>query len=148
MVDKKMLKSEKALCQNSIDALKKDLKAVEQKIKGLIELDPVLNELFTIVKSVKGVGVVIATEVLITTNEFKDINDPKKYACYSGFAPFEHSSGKYKGKSKVSNKANKKVKALFHNGAMSAIQYCAEIKAYYNRKINEGKHHMVVVNKG
>jgi transposase len=146
MVDKKMLKSEKALCQNSIDALKKDLKAVEKKIKGLIELDPVLNELFTIVKSVKGVGVVIATEVLITTNEFKDINDPKKYACYSGFAPFEHSSGKYKGKSKVSNKANKKVKALFHNGAMSAIQHCTEIKAYYNRKINEGKHHMVVVN--
>jgi hypothetical protein len=60
--------------------------------------------------------------------------------------PARHSSGKYKGKSKVSNKANKKVKALFHNGAMSAIQHCAEIKAYYNRKINEGKHHMVVVN--
>ena len=146
IVDKKMLKSEKTLCQNSIESLKKDLRAIEQKIKELIELDPVLNELFTIVKSVKGVGPVIATEVLITTNEFKDINNPKKYACYSGFAPFEHSSGKYKGKSKTSNKANKKVKALFHNGAMAAIQHCAEIKAYYNRKIKDGKHHMVVVN--
>ena len=93
---------------------------------------PQLKELFDIVESVKGIGPVIAIEVLITTNEFKaagvpDINDPKKYTCgwrstYSGFAPFEHSSGKYKGKSKVSNKANKKVKALFHNGAMSAIQ--------------------------
>ena len=94
---------------------------------------------FDIVDSVKGIGPVIATEVLITTNEFKDISDPKKYACYSGFAPFEHSSGKYKGKLKVSNKANKKVKALFHNGAMSAIQHCKEIKEYHQRKVGEDK---------
>lgn len=84
-------------------------------------------------------------------NEFKDINDPKKYACYSGFAPFLQSSGKYKGKAKVSNKANKKVKALLHNAAMSAIQHCQEIKKYraafrYNRKIAEGKNKMLVIN--
>ena len=107
---------------------------------------PQLKELFDIVDSVKGIGPVIATEVLITTNEFKDISDPQKYACYSGFAPSEHSSGKYKGKSKVSNKANKKVKALFHNGAMSAIQHCKEIKEYYQRKVGEGKNEMLVIN--
>jgi transposase len=128
LVDKKMLNSETALCKSSMDALKEDLKAVDKKIKQLIDNDPQLKELFDIVDSVKGIGPVIATEVLITTNEFKDITDPKKYACYSGFAPFEHSSGKYKGKSKVSNKANKKVKALFHNGAMSAIQHYKELK--------------------
>jgi transposase len=107
---------------------------------------PQLKELFDIVDSVKSIGQVIATEILITTNEFKDINNPKKYACYAGFAPFEQSSGKYKGKAKVSNKANKKVKALLHNAAMSAIQHCQEIKEYYNRKIAEGKNKMLVIN--
>ena len=141
-----MLDSETSLCKSSMDALKEDLKAVDKKIKQLIDNDPHLKELFDIVDSVKGIGPVIATEVLITTNEFKDITDPKKYACYSGFAPFEHSSGKYKGKSKVSNKANKKVKALFHNGAMSAIQHCQEIKEYYQRKVSEGKNEMLVIN--
>ena len=126
--------------------MKADLKAVDKKIKQLIDQDPVLKELFDIVDSVKGIGPVIATEVLITTNEFKDITDPKKYACYSGFAPFEHSSGKYKGKSRVSNKANKKVKALFHNGSMSAIQHCKELKEYYQRKVGEGKNEMLVMN--
>ena len=149
-----------------MDAMKADLKAVDKKIKELIDQDPILKELFDIaecrpVDSVKGIGPVIATEVLITTNEFKaagdpDITDPKKYACYSGFAPFEHScgsppAGKYKGKSKVSNKANKKVKALFHNGAMSAIQHCKELKEYraanrYQRKVSEGKNEMLVIN--
>ena len=85
-VDKKMLDSEKLLCQSSIDALNKDLKSVDKKIKELIQNDPTLKELFEIIESVKGIGPVIATEVLITTNEFKDIDDPKKYACYSGFA--------------------------------------------------------------
>jgi transposase len=146
LVDKTLLKSETALCQSSINALKNDLDSVNKKIRELIDTDPQLKELFDIVDSVKGIGQVIATEILITTNEFKDINDPKKYACYSGFAPFEHSSGKYKGKSKDSNKANKKVKALFHNAAMSAIQYCQEIKEYYNRKIAEGKNKMLVIN--
>ena len=151
LVDKKTLNSETVLCQSSMDAMKADLKAVDKKIKELINQDPVLKELFDIVDSIKGIGPVIATEVLITTNEFKDITDPKKYACYSGFAPFEHSSGKYKGKSKVSNKANKKVKALFHNGAMSAIQHCKELKEYraanrYQRKVSEGKNEMLVIN--
>ncbi len=145
-VDKKTLNSEISLCQSSIDAMRADLKTVDKKIKELIDNDPDLKELFDIVDSVKGIGPVIATEILITTNEFKDINDPKKYACYSGFAPFEHSSGKYKGKSKVSNKANKKVKALFHNGAMSAIQHCKELKEYYQRKVGEGKNEMLVIN--
>ena len=95
LVDKKTLNSETVLCQSSIDAMKADLKAVDKKIKQLIDQDPVLKELFDIVDSVKGIGPVIATEVLITTNEFKDITDPKKYVCgwrstYSGFAPFEH----------------------------------------------------------
>ena len=129
-----------------MDAMKADLKAVDKKIKELINQDPVLKELFDIVDSVKGIGPVIATEVLITTNEFKDVTDPKKYAYYNGFAPFEQSSGKYKGKSRVSNKANKKVKALFHNGAMSAIQHCKELKEYYQRKGNEGKNEMLVIN--
>ena len=82
LVDKKTLNSETVRCQSSMDAMKADLKAVDKKIKELINQDPVLKELFDIVDSVKGIGPVIATEVLITTNEFKaagdpDITDPK-----------------------------------------------------------------------
>ena len=66
-VDKRMLNSEKSLCESSIDALNKDLKSVNKKIKELIQNDPQLKELFEIIESVKGIGLVIATEVLITT---------------------------------------------------------------------------------
>ena len=44
-----------------MDAMKADLKAVDKKIKELINQDPVLKELFDIVDSIKGIGPVIAT---------------------------------------------------------------------------------------
>ena len=134
------------MCKSSIESLKKDLKLVERKIQEVIKNDPYLNEIYGYIESVKAIGPVIAAEIIITTNEFKNINDPKKYACYAGFAPFAHSSGKYKGKSKVSQKANKKVKVLFHNAAMTAIRFSKEMKTYYDIKIKEGKHHLLVMN--
>ena len=61
-----------------------------------------------------GISQTTAAEMVLTTNEFKAITDPKQYACYAGVVPFEHSSGQYKGKAKVSQIANKQVKSLLH----------------------------------
>lgn len=60
--------------------------------------------------------------------------------------PARHSSGQRKGKPKVSQMANKKVKSLLHLAALSAIQHCQELKAYYERKVLEGKNKMLVIN--
>ena len=133
-------------CQNSINALKKDIESIENQIKELIENDSELNHLFEIITSVKGISKITATEIIITTNEFKDITDPKKFGCYAGCVPFEKSSGKKKGKPKVSSIANKKIKSLLHMAALSAIQHCKELKEYYLRKVAEGKNKMLVLN--
>jgi len=47
---------------------------------------------------------------------------------------------------KVSPLGHKKLKALLTNGVMSAIQYDKELKAYYERKIAEGKLKYKVLN--
>jgi transposase len=134
-------------CKNSIMGLKKDLHFTEKQIKKIILEDERLNELFNIITSVPGIGIVTATEVIVSTNEFKDIKEGKKYACYSGVAPFGYSSGtSIRGKAKVSNMANKHVKKLLHMAALSAIIYNKELKAYYERKVAEGKNKMAVVN--
>lgn len=58
--------------------------------------------------SVDGVGEVTFWEIVTTTNEFKLFACPKKYACYAGVAPFEHSSGtSIRGGTRVSPLANK-----------------------------------------
>ena len=89
--------------------------------------------------SVTGIGSVTATQIIITTNEFKDIRNPKQFACYSGVAPFPKESGMFKGKARVSPMANKKVKKLLHLSALVAITYNKDLKAYYERKVTEEK---------
>ena len=84
--------------------------------------------------------------MLVTTNNFTSFENGRQYACYSGIAPFENSSGNYLGKTKVSHLANKRIKTLLSNGANSAYKCDPEIQAYYRRKINEGKPHSLVIN--
>ena len=145
-ISKKDHTAQKMACQKTLDALTQDIKRVQAEITATIEQDPYLKELYGYVQSVKGIGPAIATELIIVTNEFKAITDPKKLACHAGVVPFVYSSGQYRGKAKTSNKANKPLKALLHNGAMSAIQHSQELKAYYVRKTAEGKNEMLVIN--
>ena len=113
----------------------------------MIALDPELNRLFNLITSVTGVGSITATEVIITTNEFKTIDCPKKYACYSGVAPFEHQSGSsIRGKTRVSSMGNKSIKKLLHMAALSACSCPGDLKQYFDRKVLEGKNKMLIIN--
>jgi transposase len=68
-------------CRASLAALKKDLQAVEKQIQQLIDSDEHLSQLFSQLTSVPGIGPVTAGELIISTNEFKDLDSPKKLAC-------------------------------------------------------------------
>jgi transposase len=134
-------------CQKTLTALEKDLAQVEASIQALIDADEHLNQLLRKITSVPGIGKVTATEMIITTNEFKDFSSAKQYACYGGIVPFEHTSGSsIPGKSRLSQKANKAIKKLLHLAAMSAIRVKGKFRDYYLRKVAEGKNKMSVLN--
>lgn len=137
-----------ALCANTISTIKDDIVKLELHIQQLWKADETLNHLMTLIMSVPGVGPITGIHILIHTNEFKAINDPRKFACYCGVAPFEYTSGSsIKKLTRVSKISNRKIKALLHSCALSARRFSPEIKAYYERKtVNEGKHQMCVMN--
>ncbi len=134
-------------CQASLKAINTDLESADKQINELIQQDDRLKELFNWITSVPGVGPTTATEVIVATDEFKAISDPKKLACHSGVAPFEHRSGSsVRGKTRVNQHARLRLKSLFHLGAMSAIRMKGELQDYYKRKVGEGKNKMSVLN--
>jgi transposase len=146
-IGKEQHKILKQTCKASIAALEKDLDLINQKIESIIDSDETLKELNSYVTSVPYIGKVIGAAVLVATNEFKKISDPKKFACHSGIAPFEHTSGKsIRGKTRVSHLANKGLKTLLHLAALGAISKAGEFKEYYERKLKEGKNKMQVIN--
>ena len=120
---------------------------MESKITECFKEDASLHHLFTLITSVVGVGFVTAVNLIIYTQGFNIMCDSRKLACYCGVAPFPYESGiSIKGRTKVSHMANKKLKTNLHLAALTAIKYDPGLKAYYHRKVSDGKSKMCVIN--
>lgn len=132
--------------EQRISALGQDIKAIENKIEELITAQEDLAENYRYARSVKGIGLMIAAYMLVYTKNFTAFDNPRKFNCYIGTAPFEHSSGIKKGRARTSRLRHKYLKALLFNGANSAAQYDPQLKRYYDRKSKEGKEHNLVMN--
>ncbi len=146
-VDDDVMQLQKTTLKPVLANMEKKLKALDLKIYDFIRSDQSLNELFEQVTSVDNIGSTIAAHFIATTNEFKDFTEAKKFACYSGVVPFEYRSGtSYRGRSRVSHLANKKMKKLLHLAAMSAVTHQGELRDYYERKVESGKNKMSVLN--
>lgn len=146
-IDPTLCKQLSKHCQASITALEQDRKSIEKAIDALIKADSYLSQLFELVMSVPGIGKATTIEIVIATNEMKTIAEPKKMACHAGVAPFNYQSGSsVRGRPGVSQHARKRLKSLFHLGAMSAIRAKGELQDYYQRKVKEGKNKMLVLN--
>lgn len=139
---------------NITEDIEQQIRQYDEKVDNLetqllktISNDEDLKKNFEVARSVRGIGLIISAFMLVTTNNYTSFKDGRKYACYSGIAPFEHSSGSsIKGRTSVSHMANKRIKALFSNGANVAYKYDPELKAYYKRKREEGKDHKLIIN--
>lgn len=134
-------------CKESRESLKRDIQRTDEAMLQFIKEDAELSRLFKLITSVKGIGPVIAVEMIIITNEFKNYSCPKKFACYAGVAPFEHTSGtSVRGKTRISSIGSRKMKALLHLAAMTSIKGEGELRDYYLGKVAKGHHKMSVLN--
>lgn len=146
-VDKSIGKELMKLNNAALKGILKSKAKVEKRMLQLINEDEELKTLFSLITSVKCVGDVLATELIVYTNGFTRMNNTRQLACYCGIAPFEHSSGtSVRGRIGTSNFANMKLKSTLHMAAVSATRYVPDIKLYYERKVGEGKHKMAVIN--
>jgi transposase len=98
--------------------------------------------------SIEGVGRITALNMIIETEAFTHFDNPRKFCGHAGVAPFSYSSGSSQhSKNKVSHQANKNIKKLLHMAAVSVThRKDGELKAYYLRKVEEGKNKMSVIN--
>ena len=143
IADKEIIK----LNQQLIKTIEKQIKVIEDKILGLIFSNDELKEQFNRMISIPGVGKVLATLMIIKTKGFSEVKSARKMACFAGVAPFEYRSGSsiyYK--PRISTMADKELKKVLHLAALSTIRLKNDMATYFNRKVNEGKNKMSVLN--
>jgi len=128
-------------------AVQRAIKEIENQMTGIIRSNIELKTTYDKITSVIGVGPMIATKCIVETQNFARFDNPRKFSCHCGLAPFAYRSGSsVKGKTKTHFLRNRSLKSILIKGAITAIQHDPQLKAYYNRKTKEGKHHMSVKN--
>lgn len=121
--------------------------SIEKQMGELIRSNPALLKSFELIISVVGAGPITAIKCIVETSNFLMFTDPRKFACHVGLAPFEHKSGSsIRGRTKTSPLSNKNLKAVLFQAALTAIQHDPQLKKYYQRKLEEGKKKLSVLN--
>lgn len=146
-IDKHIYRLQLVTIKPILKKIEKQLKLLDQKIENLIKADQQLCVLHQRITSVDHIGAITATHMIACTNGFTRFSSPKKFACYCGVVPFTYQSGtSLMGKNRISHLANKRTKTLLHLAAMSAVKHDGELKRYYQRKVQQGKNKMLVLN--
>ncbi|HLT32627.1 MAG TPA: IS110 family transposase [Aquaticitalea sp.] len=132
--------------QRAIANLENEIDAIEKEIEKIVQNDSDLNDNYKLITSIKGIGPVIANNLIIKTENFKRINTAKKAAAFAGVCPYPNSSGKMSMKSKTSHMADKKLKSLLFLAAKTAVTHNKEYSLYAERKKLEGKPYFLIMN--
>lgn len=133
--------------ERSIKHIDKQVLALEREMKTLLKTDNTLQKNYDLLQSVKGIGLILGCQLLYHTSNFTKFDNWRKFSSYCGIAPFAYSSGTSVYKRKQSHYiGDRKMKTLLSMAAVSAIQSDHELKRYYHRKLDEGKHKMIALN--
>lgn len=134
-------------CWNQqIELLSAHIQCVDEVIAKLIKADPQLNKRYRQLQSAPGVGPVVGTYLLTVFAGHERLN-PKQVTSRYGFAPHPYISGSsVRKKSRSARFGNPEMRRLMHQAALSVATHHPVYQHYYQRKIAEGKPHLLVIN--
>jgi transposase len=142
--DSKEVRADSASLVQIIEAR---ISKVEKLMLQVIQSDEKTGQYYKLVVSVPGFGLVTASYLLIITQSFTTLTTSRKASNFGGLAPHPHRSGSsIRGKTRISNIADKKLKALLSAGASSRLQHHLDTQQYYRRMIEKGKEENLVKN--
>lgn len=137
------LKPVKASVAKIIAVLKQELEEIWAQIEQIISSDQQLSARIEILKTIPGIGNIVAVELLTLLPELGKLCR-RKIASLAGLAPKSNDSGKFKGYRKTANGRNI-VKPVLFLAAMAARNSKTNLKEFYERLILKGKKKMVAL---
>lgn len=120
-----------------ISWLQTEIEALEQQISQAIAANPEATETAQRVDSVPGIGFITAATLVADLPELGQLNR-QKIAALVGLAPFNHDSGKQRGKRRIFG-GRTSVRSVLYMATLSAIRHNPVIKAFYQRLVTKGK---------
>lgn len=126
-----------------IEYLKKMLAKIDKEHDNFIKSNETLREKEEILKSVPGIGDIVARTILCEVSELGTLNR-KQIASLIGVAPINRDSGKYRGKRTIYG-GRAVVREKLYMAALSAKRYNPVMKSFANRLEKQGKKPKVII---
>jgi len=126
-----------------IDWLKAEIHRIESEMDDFIQQSPLWSEKDALLKSVPGVGDVTARTLLSELPELGEL-DRKEIAALVGVAPFNHDSGRMRGKRRIRG-GRTSVRNVLYMATLTATRCNPIIRTFYNRLVQSGKEKKVAL---
>jgi transposase len=126
-----------------IAALEKELAALDSDIDQAVRASPLWQAKEDLLKSVPGVGPVVARTLLAELPELGTLNR-RQAAALAGLAPFTRQSGRWRGKASIGG-GRAHVRSALFMAALSAARFHPELKAFNSHLLAAGKPKMVAL---
>jgi transposase len=126
-----------------LKALDKQIEALNQKIRQLIDADDDFKHLDGLLQSAPGVGPVFSATLAAELRELGEAHRGKVGALV-GVAPFNHDSGKLKGKRSIRG-GRSAVRCVLYMATLAAMRCNPVIQAFAQRLKEAGKLNKVVI---
>jgi transposase len=123
--------------QRTIAWLEKQLQAIDGDLDRMIRTSPAWRVKDDLLKSVPGVGRVLALTLITELPELGSLNR-KEIAALVGVAPLNRDSGAFRGQRRIWG-GRAAIRATLYMSALTATQYNPTIRAYYRRLLSRGK---------
>jgi len=133
--------------QETLKELKKHIANIDKELDKLVRQNPTIFKITNQLKSIPGVGLLLAAELIVTTNAFNDISNYKTLSAFLGICPYQHSSGTsvYK-RARIRTFGPSYARKLLMLAARSLVSHNKVFIKYYERKLAEGKAKQLVLN--
>lgn len=123
--------------QQHIAWLSQSLTEIEGELRDSLRASPVWREKEDLLKTVPGVGDVLAMTLVAELPELGRL-DRKQIAALAGVAPFNQDSGKHRGKRRVWG-GRSPVRSALYMAALVATRHNRVIRTFYQRLLAAGK---------
>ncbi len=135
------------LHEKAIAELKGHIQELEAEIRRLIDQDPDFRQLVTLLLSIPGVGLLLAAHLLVVLQTAPQPCSPKRLAAFIGICPYEDSSGSSIQHTPTSRHYGPPaLRKLLFLAALSISTHNLQFRAYFLRKVQEGKPKQLVIN--
>ena len=117
-----------------IELLEKNKKALQSRVKQIVEDYKILKKKFDNICKIKGLGIQNLAVIVAETNGFTAFENVSQLVSYAGYDVVENQSGKRSGKTKISKKGNSRIRRCLHFPSFNMVTYeVAPFKNLYER---------------